>query len=65
MIQYNTFSEFVIHRERIKRGGGGGGGEGRKWNEDINCKGDIGDKSVGTILFCVLNHILILPLLSE
>lgn len=32
MIQYNTFSEFVIHRERIKRGGGGGGG-GRGGNE--------------------------------
>lgn len=28
MIQYNTFSEFVIHRERIKRGSGGGGGRG-------------------------------------
>ena len=63
MIQYNSFSEFVIHRERIR--GRGGGGEGRKWNEDINCKGDIGDQSVGTILFCVFNHFLILPLLSE
>lgn len=24
MMQYNTFSEFVIHRERIKKGGRGG-----------------------------------------